>query len=153
MGLNYTIPMKYVVLLLIDILKIFPSFPFSFFVCFLKYILLIMMLQLSQYFHLCPLCWYPIPSSNPSIFSSYSWIVHLSSLVSPFPTLSSTPPWIFCASQLHFLIHVPLTTFSFSLLPADNPPNDPHIYSFGIPFHSCSGCMLTLFLFYRFTYW
>ena len=61
-----------------------------------KYILLIMLLQLSQFFSLCP----PppstsLPSSNPPLLSSCLWVVRVSSLASPFPMLFLTSPPVY----------------------------------------------------------
>ena len=55
---------------------------------FLKYILLIMLLRLSHFFSpLFPSTLYPHfhQHSTPPQLSSYPWIVHVSSLASPFP--------------------------------------------------------------------
>ena len=73
---------------------------------FLKYILLIMLLQLSQSFLLCPpLPGTLIPSSNPPL-SSCQWVMHGSSLVFPFPVLFLTFPCLFCTYHLCFLLPV-----------------------------------------------
>ena len=58
----------------------------SFFFLFLKYILLIMLLQLSHclppsFIPLCPA--HPLPPVFPSL--PCAWVVHISSLASPFP--------------------------------------------------------------------
>ena len=70
---------------------------------FFKYILLIMLLQLSQFFS--PL--YPpsaLPPSHPPAFtptfSSRPWVVHISSVISPFPILFLTSPYLFCTYHL-----------------------------------------------------
>ena len=68
----------------------------------------------------------PIPSSIPSYFRSCPWVVHISSLASPFPILFLTSPCLFCTYQLCFLF-----LHSFSLifphpLTADNPPYHLH---------------------------
>ena len=91
---------------------------------FLKYILLIVLLQLSQFFPLCP------PLSFPLVISPLSlcpWIVHISSLASPFPILFLTSHCIFLATNYAFqslylfpILPVPLST--------NSPPNDLHIY-------------------------
>ena len=82
-----------------------------------KYMLLIMLLQLSQYFPLCPPpLSIPCPSSNLSL-SSFPWVLHVSSLASSFPTLFLTPVYcLFCAYQLCFLFPVPFPPFSPSPL-------------------------------------
>ena len=87
-----------------------------------------MLLKLSQFFPLCqPLPGTLIPSSNPPL-SSCQWVMHGSSLVFPFPVLFLTFPCLFCTYQLCFLISAPFPPFSWSSLPADNPPNGFHIY-------------------------
>ena len=48
----------------------------------------------------------PFPSSNP-LLSSCPWVMHLSSLASPFPVLFLTSPCLFCSYQLCFLIPTP----------------------------------------------
>ena len=75
---------------------------------FLKYILLIMVLQLSQFFPL-----YPSSTLHPStlqhspFLSSCPWVVHISSLTSLFPILFLTSPCLFNAYQLCFLFSIP----------------------------------------------
>ena len=55
-----------------------------------------MLLQLSQFFPLFSLLpGNPIPSSNLPL-SSCSWVMHISSLATPFPILFLTPPCLFC---------------------------------------------------------
>ena len=93
---------------------------------FFKYILLIMLLQLSQFFpfaylHLVP----PFPPAFPSL-SSCPWVMHVSSLASTVPILFLTSPCLFCTYHLCFLFPVPFPSFSPSPLPADNPPCDLH---------------------------
>ena len=65
---------------------------------------------------------YPPPPCIPHL-SSCPWVVHISSLASPFPILFLTSP---CTYQLCFLFPVPFLPFSPLLLPADNPPCDLH---------------------------
>ena len=96
---------------------------------FLKYILLIMLLQLSHFF----LTFIPLhrtaPSHQYSItphLSSCPWVVHISSLASPFPILFLTSPSLFCTYHLCFLFPVPFPPFSPLLLTADKPPSDLH---------------------------
>ena len=77
-----------------------------------KYIL-IMLLQLSQFpLAFAPLL--PVPPFPPEIpsFSSCLWVMHVSSLASPLPTLFLTSPCLFCTYQLCFLIPAPLPLFS-----------------------------------------
>ena len=54
-----------------------------------------MLLQLTQLFPLCPLCL--VPPFPPAIdpLSSCPWVVHISSLASPFPILLLTSPVCF----------------------------------------------------------
>ena len=63
-----------------------------------------------------PLCPAPPPSTSiPHALSSCPWVVHISSLASPFPILFLTSPCLFCAYELCFLFSV---TFPLqSLLP------------------------------------
>ena len=88
-----------------------------------------MLLQLSQFFFLCPL--HPLPSFPPAITSNPLVHVHefyVCSLASPFLTLFLTPPCLFCSYQLSFLIHTSLPPLSSFPLPADNSGNDAHNY-------------------------
>ena len=94
---------------------------FAFF--FKNYILLIMLLQLSYFslpfIPLCPVA--PIPPPFPNL-SSCPWVIHISSLASPFPILFLTSPCLFCTYHVFFLLPVPFPPFS--PLPADNSPCD-----------------------------
>ena len=65
-------------------------------------------------------------SSHP--LSSCPWVVHVSSLASPFPILFLTSPCLFCTYHFYFLFPVPFPPFFPFLLPADNSPNDLHAY-------------------------
>ena len=84
-----------------------------------------MLLQLSHFFS--PLC---LPPFTPSLqhfpLSSRPWVIHRSSLASPFPVLFLTFPCLFCAYQLCFLFPVPLPSISSYPLPTSNPPCDLH---------------------------
>ena len=42
---------------------------------------------------------------------SYPWVMHISSLATPFPTLYHPSPWLFCNYLLYFLIPSPLHLF------------------------------------------
>ena len=86
--------------------KFFQVLSFSFFLpgispfFFLKYILLVMLLQLSHFFlPFIPL--HPAPHFPPAFphFSSWPWVVHISSLVSPYSILFLTSVCLFCACQ------------------------------------------------------
>ena len=69
---------------------------------------------------------YPPPPCIPHL-SSCPWVVHISSLASPFPILFLTSP---CTYQLCFLFPVPFLPFSPLLLPAPPlPPAFPHLSS------------------------
>ena len=78
---------------------------------FFKFILLIMLLQLSQFCYAlyppspCTLPPYSIPPRPP--LSSCPWVIHISSLVSPFPILFLTSPCLFCTYHLCYLFSVP----------------------------------------------
>ena len=115
---------------------------------FLKYILLIMLLQLSHYFS----PFYSLhPSSNqyPPQLSSCPWVIHTSSLASPCPMLLLTSPWQFCTYHLCFLFPVPLPPFFPLTLPADNPPCDLHFCDSVPVLVVC----LVHFCFFRFSCW
>ena len=78
-------------------------------ISFLSCILLIMLLRLSQFPP--PLC--PLPPSTPHSLRqsphhcSSPWVMHISSLATPFPILYFTFPWLFC--NYPFLLN-PLTS-------------------------------------------
>ena len=84
---------------------------------FLKnFILLIMLLQLSQFFPLCP----PLPSTPHSLKQSphhfsYQWVMQISSLATPFPALYFTSPWLFY--NYLFVLLNPLTSSPQHILP------------------------------------
>ena len=86
-----------------------------------------MLLQLPQYFRLSPSAQYLPSLQHPLPLSSYPWVVQ-SFLASPFPMLVLTPPCLFWTYHLCFLIPAPFPPFSPCPLPADNPPNDFHVY-------------------------
>ena len=97
---------------------------------FLKYISLIILLQLSILFLLDPSTWYP-DFLRQSLLSSFLCVAHVSSLTSPFPILFLTPPCLFCTYQFVLLNPWTFSPIVPSPLPADNPPNDLHIYDTG----------------------
>ena len=92
-----------------------------------KYILLIMLLQLSHFFllfiALCPAR--SLPPAFPHL-SSCPWDIRISSLASPFLIPFLTSPCLFCTYHSWFLFSVPFPPFSPLLLPVDNPPFDLH---------------------------
>ena len=90
--------------------------------------LLLMLLQLSQFFPLVPLHPVPILSSNLPRLSSCSWVMHISFLASSFPILFCTSPCLFCTYHLCFLFPASFPLFSPFHFPADNRPNDLRIY-------------------------
>ena len=102
---------------------------------YFKYILLIMLLQLSQFFPLAllnPVT--PFPTAVLPL-SSCPWVVHVNSLASPFLTLFLTSPCLFCTYQLCFLIPAllsPFSPFPFQLITLQMP---------------CFSCFLCLFVF------
>ena len=84
----------------------------------INYILLIMLLQLSWFFLLCP----PPPSTpyslrQSSLLCSGPWVMGISSSATPFPILYFTSPWLFC--NYLFVLLNPLTS---SLIPLHHPP-------------------------------
>ena len=94
---------------------------------FFMYILLIMLLQLSHFFsplHPAP----PLSLVSPTPLSSHLWVIHISSLASPFPILFLTSPCLFCTYHLCFLFTVPFLPFSPHH--ADNPPCHLHFCVF-----------------------
>ena len=83
-----------------------------------KYILLIMLLQLSLSTR------HPHSLSRSPPLSSCPWIMHISFLASPFPILFLTSSCLFCTYR--FVLRNPCTfspSSPFSL-PNDKPPND-----------------------------
>ena len=102
------------------------SFKYTVFTYF-KYILLIMLLQLSLFFlplYSPPPCT-PPPTSIPFPLSSCPWVVHISSLASPFPIL-------FLTSRVYF---VPTNYASYSMylslpfFPSSSPLITCHVIS------------------------
>ena len=119
----------------------------SFFFIF-KYILLIMLLQLSHFFlPFIPL--HPVPSLPPSFpyLSSCPQVIHISSLTSPFPILFLTSPCLFCTYHLCFLFSVPFLPFSLLPLPADNPPRDLYFCEYIPVLVVCVVCFCLWFFF------
>ena len=91
---------------------------------FLKYISLVILLQLPLFSPLysSPPCT-PLPPAFPQL-RSFPWVVHISSLASISPILFWTSPCLFCTYHLCFLIPVPFPPLPPCLLPNDNPPCD-----------------------------
>ena len=89
---------------------------------FKKYILLIMLLQLSHF-----LLFIPLHSAHPLLthippFSSCPWVIHISSLVCTFPILFLTLPSLFSTYHLCYLFSVPFPPVSPSHSCTDNLP-------------------------------
>ena len=87
-----------------------------------------MLLHLSHFFlpfiHLLPVP--PAPPSFPHL-RSCSWVIHISSLASPFPLLFLISPCLLCTYHLCFLFPVPFPPFFLLLLlPTANSPCDLH---------------------------
>ena len=104
---------------------------YTYFLKLLKCIILIMLLQLSILFSSLFLsALYPplAPAFSPLYLNACPGVLHISSLVSPFPILFLTSPGLFCSYELSFLIPAPFPPFSSFPLSADNPPNDLHTY-------------------------
>ena len=90
-----------------------------------KYILLIMLLQLSQFFPLCP----NPPSTLHSLtqspyFCSFPLVMHVSSVATPFPILYFISPHGYSVTTyLYFLILSPLHPFPHTLPSSANHQN------------------------------
>ena len=113
-----------------------------------KCILLIMLLQFSQYSPFAPLCAVSLfPPAIPPPHSSRPWVMHISSLASPFPILFLTSPYLFCAYQLCFLSPVPffLIIHLYLPLPTNSPPSDLHFCDSVPVLDVCLGFFLSLF--------
>ena len=82
------------------------------------------------------------PTRIPPSLSSCPWVIHISSLASPFPILFLTSPCLFCTYHLCFLYPVPFPPFSSLLLPLINLC----VISISV-ICSCSSCLLSSFLF------
>ena len=110
---------------------------------FLKYILLIILLQLSHFF----LPFIPLRPAPPLVpafpcLCSCPWDVHISSLASPFPILFLTSPCLFSTYHLCFLFSVPFLPFSPLPIPSDNP----HVYESVPALVVCLVCFWFYFL-------
>ena len=106
-----------------------------------KYILLVMLLQLS-FLPFIP--FHPAPLLPPAFLPLCPWVIHISSLASTFPMLFLPSPCPISTYHLCYLFSVPFLPLSPSHSPVDNPPCDlPSLW-----FCSCSSCLLTLLLFW-----
>ena len=72
-----------------------------------------------------PLPCTPLPPASHPHLSSCPWVVHISSLASPFPILFLTSPCLFCTYHLCFLISVPFP-------PAPSPLITLHVISISV---------------------
>ena len=91
-----------------------------------------MLLQLSHFlFPFIPLHpAYHLTPTSPSI-TSCPWVVHVSSLTSPFPILFLTSPCLFCAYHLCFLFLVPVPPYSPpTIIPPPQFMSMGHTYKF-----------------------
>ena len=100
-------------------------------------------------YYSCPISPHLFPTSIPP-FSSCPLIVHISSLVSPFPILFLTSPCLFCAYQLCFLFPMPFSPILPLHLPTDNPSCDLHFCD-SVPVLIV--CLVFCFLVFRFCCW
>ena len=82
-----------------------------------------------------------IPSSIPPL-SSCPWVLHISSLASPFSILFLTSPCLFCTYKLCFLFPVPFPSFS----PSSSLLITLHVISISVILFLFS-CLFSLFLF------
>ena len=94
-----------------------------------------------------PPCTSP-PTHLPSL-SSCPWVIHISSLASPFPRLFLTSPCLFCTCHLCFLFLLTFSPFSPHPLPTDNPPRNLHFCDSVPVLVVCLVC----FCFFRFSCW
>ena len=108
-----------------------------------------MLLDLSHFvLSFCPPSFVPhLPQLFPHL-SSCPWVIHISSLASPFPILFLTSPCLFYSYSLCFLFPVHFPPFSPLPLPGDNLPCDCHfcesvpilvvcLVRFCVRFHDC----------------
>ena len=115
---------------------------------FLSYIWWIMLLQLSQF---PPLRAPPLSSLHSlrqsSHHCSYPWVMHISSLASPFPLLYFTSPSLFC--NCLFVLLNPLTSSPTPLHPS--PIWQPSKHSLYPWFYLYYSCLFSLF--FQFSCW
>ena len=108
---------------------------------FFKYTLLIMLLQLSQFFLFSPLHLVPLFHLAIPHLSACPWVVYVCSLAFPLPILFLTPPCLFCTYTIVFLN--PYTFFS--ILPLLPPSWYPSKWSPYLWFYFSSNCLLSFF--------
>ena len=86
------------------------------------------------YYYSCPISpfipLYPAHPSHPHSprLSSCPWVIHISSLASPFPILFLTSPYLFCTYHLCFLFPVPFPP----LTPSSSPLITLHMISISV---------------------
>ena len=117
------------------------------FIIIFQYVLLIMLLELSQFLPLCPNSMrYPPFSPASACISSHLWVTHLSYLVTPISIL-------FLTFRLFFTYQFALLNLcSFpAILPLPCPSWKPSNCSPYLWFCSCYACLLSLF--FRFSGW
>ena len=99
---------------------------------------------------LSPSTQYP-PSLQQYPLSSCLWVMHISSLASPFPILFLISPCLFCTYKLYFLISAPFLPFLPFLFLASNSQNDLNTYDSVPVLVVCLVCFCFYFL--RFSCW
>ena len=114
-------------------------------IIFLKYILLIILLQLSHFFFstLFPSAMNTSSHLHSLLLSSCSWVIHMSSLASPFPILFLTSR-LFCTYYL-FLIPCIFSSILSLPLPTGNPPCDLHFCNSSPVLVVCLVCLCFCF--------
>ena len=115
-----------------------------------KYVLLIMLLQLSHFFsplYSPPPCM-PLPPSFPHL-SSCPWVIYISSLASPFPILFLTSPVYFVPTIYASYSLDLFPPFSLLSLLTDNPPCDLHFCSAVLVLVVCLVCFCFCICFFR----
>ena len=96
----------------------------NFYLLIFKIYLLIMLLQLSHFPPFTPLHpAHPLPPTFPP-YSSCPWVIHVSSLASPFPILYLPSPYFLTTIYATYSLYLP--PFSPSHSPVDNPPCELH---------------------------
>ena len=119
---------------------------------FFYYISFIILLQLSHFSPLYSLLPCTPPATTiPTPLSSCPWVVHISSLASPFPILFLTSPCLFHIFNVSFLFPVPFPSFTPHLLPVDNPPCDLYFCESVVILVVC--LIYFCFFFFRFSCW
>ena len=121
-------------------LDIFEYFVHVYLFIYFQYILLIMLLQFSQFFLIYPPSTLHPPTLHHSPLSSCPWVVCISSLISLFPKPFLTSSLLFYAYQLCFLFFV-------HFLPYSSPPlphRKPSLWCPFLWFCSCSSCLLSI---------